>query len=770
MAKQYQILINEGKGPDNGVVQVTQGVGDQGNAVRLIAQRGARYELQDLAKGKSLAPDHVRLKRVGSNLNLMFDGSQKPDVILEDYYASAAQADGMAPVLAGLSESGDIYEYVPHDPAVSSLSAALKDGNAPVMMSLGGGPVGAPFVLSGLPIVAGAVASGGIGGMAIGAGVLGAAALAGGGGGAGTGGNGVGVPPEKATGALATESDSGISNKDGVTQVVTPFYSGKAAPGSEVAVTVNGQTYLATPDGNGDYKVPISYPLAKGVYTPSIKVTDPVTGLSTTSEGTPFTVDDSSTTNQPSDTPDPNTNATLEIAGISDDTGTSRSDFITADNKLVYTGKVNNFVSNHDVVKLVLKNSQGEVVNTHYVEPTSNGDWTWDNSATVQDDGQYTLTASVVDLAGNPVTPDSAAKSQVVVISNHSLTALADTAVAVEAGASNATGTSGMGNVLSNDVVVSASDVKKAIAATFAGKYGQLTLLEDGNYTYAVNNANATVNALRPETTAHPVDTLTDVFTYQVVDAAGQSASAEIRVTIQGANDLPNIGGVKSSSLSTSGLSRFTQGALNITDPEVGESEFQIPNQLTGAYGAFTFELHGSWTYTLKSEQAFTDTRHDLLTVTSFDGSAFATVDITINANLDPVTDEFLGTSQTFSTNTATGLRVVGKSNVTDTLLLSGSDVTLDLTAATTHASSIEKIDLTGTGNNKVVLNLSSVLQADAVNGVHKLYILGNAGDTVQIAGMASVTPDSAATPGYNVYHLDSTHDLLIQQALTFNG
>ena len=72
-----------------------------------------------------------------------------------------------------------------------------------------------------------------------------------------------------------------------------------------------------------------------------------------------------------------------------------------------------------------------------------------------------------------------------------------------------------------------------------------------------------------------------------------------------------------------------------------------------------------------------------------------------------------------------------------------------------------------------MVLNLASVLQADAVGGVHKLYILGDAGDVVQITGMASVPLDAASTPGYNVYHLNSTHDVLVQQAitaLTFSG
>jgi hypothetical protein len=65
MAKTYKVLVNDGKGADSNAVQVMQGAGDKGSPVRLVAQRGVRYELQDVAKGKGFAPDQVRLKRVG---------------------------------------------------------------------------------------------------------------------------------------------------------------------------------------------------------------------------------------------------------------------------------------------------------------------------------------------------------------------------------------------------------------------------------------------------------------------------------------------------------------------------------------------------------------------------------------------------------------------------------------------------------------------------------------------------------------------------------
>jgi VCBS repeat-containing protein len=182
MAKTYKVLVNDGKGAESVAVQVVQGAGDKGSPVRLVAQRGVRYELQDLSKGKGVAPDQLRAKRVGNNLALMFDGSQAPDVVIEDYYI--VKGEGAAPMLAGLAENGGVYEYIPQDPNVNHLTPSLKDGNTPVLMALGGGALGEAFVLSALPIVA--AAAGGISGWAVAAGVVGAAALGGGGGGGGT--------------------------------------------------------------------------------------------------------------------------------------------------------------------------------------------------------------------------------------------------------------------------------------------------------------------------------------------------------------------------------------------------------------------------------------------------------------------------------------------------------------------------------------------------------------------------------------------------------
>ena len=184
MAKTYKILVNDGKGTEIKPVSVVQGAGAKGDPVRMVAKRGWRFELQDDIKGKGLAPDQVRLKRMGKNLAVMFDGSQNADVVIEDFYADNKDDDkdnGM-PMLIGQAENGGLYEYVPQDPAASSMPSQLKDGNTPVIASLGGGPLPTDFVLAGLPLVA---AGGGLGGWLAGGAAAAAAAAGGGGGGGG---------------------------------------------------------------------------------------------------------------------------------------------------------------------------------------------------------------------------------------------------------------------------------------------------------------------------------------------------------------------------------------------------------------------------------------------------------------------------------------------------------------------------------------------------------------------------------------------------------
>ena len=138
-------------------------------------------------------------------------------------------------------------------------------------------------------------------------------------------------------------------------------------------------------------------------------------------------------------------------------------------------------------------------------------------------------------------------------IVNDTPTAVGDTANAVEAGGVNngTAGTNPLGNVLGNDTdpdsalgdtkavqgVASGTPggpLSTGVGATIAGSFGSLVLNADGGYSYTLDNANASVQALNAG------NQLTDTFTYTMRDAAGATSTATLAVTIDGANDAPS--------------------------------------------------------------------------------------------------------------------------------------------------------------------------------------------------------------------------------------
>ncbi|MGY4025971.1 VCBS domain-containing protein [Aeromonas rivuli] len=218
---------------------------------------------------------------------------------------------------------------------------------------------------------------------------------------------------------------------------------------------------------------------------------------------------------------------------------------------------------------------------------------------------------------------------------NDSPVAVNDTGTAVEAGGiNNATlGSNATGNVLGNDTdpesanvderqsvttVSTGSGTAGTLGSPLRGTYGWLTLNSDGNYTYEVDNSLATVQALRLSG-----NTLSDGFSYTMVDANGASSSASITITIQGANDAPTAVADAGTAIEAGGLNNGTAGSnptgnvlSNDTDPDrYGEQptvtgvSFTGNNAapgtaLNGLYGTLTLNADGSYSYVLDNSNA----------------------------------------------------------------------------------------------------------------------------------------------------------------------
>ena len=140
-----------------------------------------------------------------------------------------------------------------------------------------------------------------------------------------------------------------------------------------------------------------------------------------------------------------------------------------------------------------------------------------------------------------------------------------------------------------------------------------------------------------------------------------------------------------------------------------------------------------------------------------------------------------------------TGLPTVTSNEVT----IAGADFTYDLTAISPSPSTptqvrVDKIDLTGTGNNKLVLAVADVTLAGTdifttasgwtfssssiPTNLHQMLISGNAGDIVQVQDgtwtpNGTVTNSAAPSITYNVYqNTASAEQLLLSQAITRAG
>ena len=270
-----------------------------------------------------------------------------------------------------------------------------------------------------------------------------------------------------------------------------------------------------------------------------------------------------------------------------------------------------------------------------------------------------------------------------------------DTATAVEAGgATNGLGgtngtdlsinsTSGL---LSNDsgsamsvtaIKLASASSTTAVAAgstsangtTIVGQYGELHLGADGSYTYTVFNTNAAVQALKGST-----NTLSEVFTYTASGTANgtaQTGSANLVITIQGANDAPVAVADTAIAVEAGGVSNAIAGInpagnvlTNDTDVDSGDTKTvsaitggTVGQAKAGTYGSLTLNADGSYVYTLGANAESllpSDNKTDVFTYTVSDAGAL-TSQQTITVNITGANDAPTYTTGLLDQNAPTG-------------------------------------------------------------------------------------------------------------------
>ncbi|XZE19693.1 VCBS domain-containing protein [Pirellulaceae bacterium SH449] len=268
----------------------------------------------------------------------------------------------------------------------------------------------------------------------------------------------------------------------------------------------------------------------------------------------------------------------------------------------------------------------------------------------------HTITVRAIDPAG--LTFDKTVTINLNDV-NESPTAVADTAIAVEAGGANngVAGVNPSGNVLTNDTDPDAGDTKTvvgvsagvqplaagSVSAPITGTYGTITIAADGTYTYTLDNDNPTVQALNVG------QSLQDVFTYTMEDSGGLTSTTQITITIEGANDAPTLD-LNASSGGLGYLAVFTENdpAISVVNSDavlsdLGEADLTelritVTGNLDGANERLTI---AGQDFPLNANQSFTNitvggTSFDinytastgLVTITQTGGGIVSTADL----------------------------------------------------------------------------------------------------------------------------------------------
>ncbi len=214
-----------------------------------------------------------------------------------------------------------------------------------------------------------------------------------------------------------------------------------------------------------------------------------------------------------------------------------------------------------------------------------------------------------------------------------------DPANVVEAGgvANTIAGTpTATGNVLTNDTGLDNTIVREVsgnalnVGASILGTYGSVVIGANGAYTYTLDNNLPATQALSQN------QTVTDTFSYSIADVAGNTATANLVVTVTGANDVASILGVVTETVvEAGGLANAVAGTptatgtliANDVDSPTTFTAVAVPTNSDNGYGTFTMTAAGVWTYTLintnPTVQALVpfQSLNDTFTVTSADGT-----------------------------------------------------------------------------------------------------------------------------------------------------
>jgi len=320
----------------------------------------------------------------------------------------------------------------------------------------------------------------------------------------------------------------------------------------------------------------------------------------------------------------PKTNTPAVISGI--DSGSVTEDVNTnANNMLEFSGKLE--ITDADGGEAAFKQA---TVNSNYGSLTIDtlGNWTYlagNSQSIIQSLGAGSnlvdrITVSSIDGTTHNIVINIKGSNDKAIISGISNGRVTED---VDPDADNKLEVSGKLEVSDRDIGEAAF-----VSATRIGKYGNLTINQNGTWNYSADNRQEVIQNLTS------TSSLNELLTVSSIDGTDHN----VVITIFGADESPVINtpavisGVDSgivtedSDLTADGF-LVASGTLTIEDPDPGEEGF-IAEFKSGTYGRIIIDMQGNWSYlvdnslsaiqSLASGQSLTDS----MTISSIDGTS----------------------------------------------------------------------------------------------------------------------------------------------------
>ncbi|MEC4739514.1 Ig-like domain-containing protein [Shewanella sp. E94] len=459
---------------------------------------------------------------------------------------------------------------------------------------------------------------------------------------------------------------------------------------ADISVAANGTVSVTGQDLSS---------LADGTLTVTMNVTD-LAG--NTGNVTDTTVLDTTTDND-------GDGNTVTIESITNDTGSSSSDYITSDNTLSISGTVD--LDDNNTLSVTFNGTTYALADTELTVDT-NGNWTLDLTDTTLPDATYTITATVTDVAGNTATA-----TQDVVVDTSADNDGDSNTVTIES-ITDDTGSSSSDYITSdNSLIISGTvdlDDNNVLSVTFNGTtYAladtELTVDANGNWTLDLTgtilpDATYTITATVTDVAGNTATATQDV----VVDTTADNDGDSNTVTIESITDDT---GSSSSDYITSDNTLSISGTVDLDDNNTLSVAFN-GTTYTVADTVLTMDANGNWTLDLTGTILPDATYTITATVTDVAGNtATATQDVVVDTTADndgdsntvtieSITDDTGSSSSDYITSDNT-LSISGTVDLDDNNTLSvafnGTTYTVADTVLTIDANGNWTLDLTGT-------------------------------------------------------------------------